>query len=325
MLFATEKRPKVVTFWQLIAIIVMFGSILYFLHPDKKTFYQKFVMSENSNYDLTAIYLKNILRMEPGNAKYLYEFSNVLIKKGEYDMAEATLTALETLSSTNPLKKKAIFLQYKMLKQQYYMTKDSEIRRRLLKKLIKTYSKIITSPLFEKLPLSKMRRWLEESWFLKRADLRLEVLAKMASKDPENAKLNEDLLHLAIAQKRFDLALKALKNLEANLNKLQGDAYTRRLELLIAGYAAVGKLDETESLLLYAYKKSGDTRYLFKAIRQLVWSGKYDAAVALGHKYEKILTKNRKDAEKLLDLYLQAGRVKEARRLSLELLKRFGR
>ena len=325
MLYANEKRPRVVTFWQLVAIVVMFASILYFLHTDKKSFYEKLLTSENSNYDLTAIYLRNILNMEPENAKYLYEFSNVMIKKGDYDMAETTLAALESLPSNNPLKKKAIVLEYKLFKQQYYMTKDPKIRRTLLQKMTKIYRKIITDPSFDRLPISKMKRWLDESWFLKRPDFRLMILAKMVAKEPQNAKLNEDLLQLALAQKRKNLALKALENLAWNLDRLKGKEYARRLSLLVDGYRAVDESKKAQVLLIHAFEKQKDPRYLFKAIEMLIWSGDYTHAVALGKKYENILIQSRANAKKLLDLYLQAGRVNEARRLSLKLLKRFGR
>ena len=324
MLYVSDKRPRVVTVWQLIAIIVMFGSVLYFLHVDKKSFYQNLLKGENSNYDLTAIYLKNILTLEPENAKYLYEFANVMIKKGDYDMAKATLKAFDNLPSENHWKKKAIILNYELFKRQYYMTNDPKVRQHLLKKMSKLYEKIVHSTFFKKLSLLKMQRWLSESWFVKRPDIRLEILAQITAKYPRLVKYNEELLQEAIALKRYDLALKALKNLERDLDRLEGKEYRDRLHLLIQGYEALGQTDKVRELLMRDYRQSRNPEDIFKAIQLLVWAGDYKQAVALGHKYQDVLIQNRKDAQKLLDLYLQAGRVEDARRLSLELLKRFG-
>ncbi len=323
MLYVIKKRPKVISKWELLAVIIMFGAVLYFLHPDKRTFFKEILMSESTNYDLTEAYLSNILRLEPQNAEYIYEFTKILIQKGKYDLAETTFKALQSLPNKGHITKKATILQYEMLKRQYYMTDDPKIRAKLRKKMIAVFKKIVNAPFFFDFNLTKMNRWLNEAWFLQSADLRLLVLTKMAAKYPNDATINENMLQLALMLHKRNLIEIGLKHLQRDLKNSKGEAFKRRLTLLISGYQAVGKSQKASTLLLQHYQRSGDLKELVKAIEILVWSKHYSQAVELARKYETVLLKNRWSAEKLLDLYLQTGHVKDARRIALKIMKRF--
>ena len=65
MLRADEERLFVATYKEIAIVFISFALILFFLYP--KDILKENVLTEESNYDLSVLYLKNMLRHDPQN------------------------------------------------------------------------------------------------------------------------------------------------------------------------------------------------------------------------------------------------------------------
>ena len=80
-----EQRPVVISYSEIIGLFVTFTLLLYLLNP--KEMLEKQVLAESRNYDLTALYLKNMLQQDPSNTTLMLALAKTAYKSGNYDLA----------------------------------------------------------------------------------------------------------------------------------------------------------------------------------------------------------------------------------------------
>jgi len=319
-----DTRVRVVSLKEIVLIILFFSTILGLLHS--RDVFEKLLLSEKSNYDLTEAYLRNLIRLEPKNSDLLFRFVDVLIHQGKYDLAEHTLRALEV--STNPSDRlRAQKLRYEILKHLYFSTSDTEARQTLMKKLRTLIWQIVKEGDADQ----DLKYWLNESWFVESPRIRMEILKRMAAKYPKNVEILENLYHTAMTAKEKDTAKFAMEALIALHDRWIGTfeenpgRYREKMTMLAEYYLMNRFYRRAADVYLQLFAVTKENHYLFKALDVLIWGGRYDDAVILAKKYEGRFLSNEKEAKKILELYLKAGRVEEARRYSLKLLNRYGR
>jgi len=126
-----KKRLDVVTYPEVIGLFITFLAVLYLLYP--KAMFEKQVLAESSNYDLTATYLENMLRLDPSNKTLMLALAKTAQKSGKKDLALRLLDVL--LKEKNmAMTGEVLELKYRLLRSDYpYVIpqKQAEIKEKL--------------------------------------------------------------------------------------------------------------------------------------------------------------------------------------------------
>ncbi len=343
-LFA-NKRELVISKFEIFAILIATALILWSLNPKKSL--QKAVLNETSNYDLTAKYLQNLIRINPNDselilsmAKTLYQqqrfdlagkILNKLIKNAKHDIKEdAAITYLDMnnyrLKKTKSLKKREelIATNRKILKE---IEVDGKGDIEKLKTLYYTALSIGDKDSALKFSsniatISKGRervKWLKATHYLsdklKKTDIDRATLFMLVKYD--DSKLKKDWI---------DLSSKYIKkgaDIESLAKKLN-----LRDEDLAYFYLMNDKIDKSFDIYRDIFEKEDSQdrkREIFlKIIKSLQASNKIKNAALFAHKYEDLYIDDENLTTKLLKIYLQANRADFAKVLSLKILKRRG-
>ena len=88
----TKQKEQVVSYAEIFLLFFAFLGMLIFLYP--KDSLQKQVLAEKSNYDLTAIYLNNLIRLNPDNSELIFVMAKTLYQQEKYDLAINLLKVL---------------------------------------------------------------------------------------------------------------------------------------------------------------------------------------------------------------------------------------
>ena len=112
-----NKEVEVITYIEVFLVFLVFSFILYVLYP--KNMLEKQVLAESSNYDLTAIYLENMLRIEAENTVLTLALVKASIKGGKYDLALKMIKILEKDADNTSLQE-LIGLRFEALKVKYF-------------------------------------------------------------------------------------------------------------------------------------------------------------------------------------------------------------
>ncbi len=325
MWFADKEKQRVVSRPELLAIVALFAFVFYFLFPDKEKLYHQLLMSENSNYDLTAAYLKNIASLEKENEKYLYRLAKVLIGQGKFDLADVTIKTLEEGDNDDETKLKAMLLRYELYKREYYATDKEALRRRFLRQMSQLLNTLASRGHLERLSDEE----LEGLDDLKQPLLAEKRLHMKLLKGPKDKKTAMRLHTLAVRLNDTDMIAWSenylAKHFHDDVKMVDKKMLEKDLSTMAAVYLKKHQIKDVVSLWIQAYRKMGETGYLFKAIETYMGAGQYRKAVALTKKYEKVLLQKRSDAEKVIDIYLQSNAVAEARRVSEKVMERIER
>ncbi len=154
-----QSKIKVITYTEIIGLIIIFSTILYLLYP--KAMLENQILSESSNYDLTSRYLKNMLRLDPSNRVLMFTLAKTALKQNKIDLTLRLTHLLQENASKNE-KNTILQLQYRAYKQEYlYAAKER--KRALLPQLKELQNKIDFS-----LPLTQEEQhyWLHEMLWL---------------------------------------------------------------------------------------------------------------------------------------------------------------
>jgi hypothetical protein len=313
---------RVVSLKEVVAIVLFFAIILGLLH-DKDVF-KRLLLSERSNYDLTETYLRNLVRLSPHDAKLILEFTNVLIKQGKVDLADSTLSALES-SQDIAVRDKALRLRFELLKRTYYTVEKEEAKQKIAKKMAGLLERMVA---IGAIPPSQYRKWLPEAEVFGTPALQYKLLKKVAKNDPKDLKILKSAMTLALQHKDKSFAKWSAdvfwKARPRWLTGLDDNAVRQNALLAASLYQVAGKYRLVADIYLWLYQRSGKLTDLEMAINQYLWNGRYQEGAKLAKQHESEFLKTKAGAKKLLDIYLQAGQTEEARRLGVILLDRFG-
>ena len=340
-----DKRIKVITYAEVTGLVVVFATILYLLYP--KTMLQKQVLSESSNYDLTATYLENMLRIDPTNKTLMYKLAETALKRGKIDL---TLSLSQVLlnDASDQEKSRILQLQYKAYRQEYlYASKE---RRDKITPILKKLNQQIST--FYLPSKEEQRYWFKEMFWLQAYPKALQIINEALKQEPQSLYwLNQQYelasrLHLQAQKKHaltqllmLDKANKAywLKQALA-LAKEESDPvqiahYESQLKHLLPATSADQNIQEKIDQGLYiqaanlymqryheAPNKTQKIHWLKSALLVLVTYGMPQERVRIIKEVESDFLDDPEMVEYFLTIYLESDHLKDAVALSKKVL-----
>lgn len=348
MSFADDQRVYVATYKEIFLIFITFAVILFVLFP--KDLLKEQILKETSNYDLSMLYLKNMLNHDPSNESLMLMLASQSLRSGNRDLSLRLLELL--LRSENlEVRQEAYALSYKLAKENYHFVQTKKQKAEIKKDLKKLFIGIIINH-FYKNNLTDLSRWYNEAVFLNLDTYALNLLKQKIILDPNNLTLLHDGYFLADKLKREKDVLKFIHLLQQK-DALDRDKwlmneyyyYTAKKEfskaesllrsnakisltwqeMLAQFYLSRKKYIEASRTYMQLYhrinNKEDKKLYFIEAVKTLQAGGYLRNAVALGHQYENRYYKNPKIRIFLLRLYISANDLEKAAALSKRILK----
>ena len=203
-----NDKIYVATYKEIFTIFTAFCIVLFLLYP--KDMLEKNVLKETTNYDLSILYLENMLKQDPTNENLMFKLAKKSIQAGKRDLA---IGLLGMLYNSKKYKKNAYLLSYSLTKQDYFDTKREDIKQKL-SKLLNT---IITQNLYEKNE-KKMLGYYNDTLFLKQTNNSIKLLKGLLT---YSYKYNEQLAQLYIFHKEDKKASNVYLKLFQKSNNLK--------------------------------------------------------------------------------------------------------
>ena len=344
-----DEKSYVITYKELIFTIFVFIVILVALYP--KDLLKQQIISEKSNYDLSMLYLKALLKQNPNDESLMFILAQQSQKSGNRDLA-LRLAELLLKSKNEKLRKKATLFVYELQKENYFFLKDEEKKRLLHKKLKKLFWRIYFKHMYN----DDIEKWYKEAVFVGNSRAAYNFLKRLVQKDPQNVQLlttgyyyslqfhdEENSNKFVDALIRYDTKKRAhwvLTKYYTYLNYKRYDKAEAVLkkhaeksllleEKLAEFYLMRKRYREASKTYLVLYKRvefaSEKKQYLIKAIRALQGGNLLSEAADLAHRYERNYIYDIKMRNFLLKLYMATGRLDYADKLSRKILKLQGR
>ncbi len=340
-----NKSLEVVSYVEALFIFIIFAAVLFVLYP--KDMLQKQVISESSNYDLTAIYLQNMLRLEPENRTLTLALLKSSLKSGKYDLALKMIELLKS-NADETLKKELTKYRFEALKVKYFSTNEARFHVEIRTEMSLLFNSVIAERsylneeleywykgsrefslhqsalffLYRLLEREERTQWLEECFYLssdlKDEKMQGECLSKLRKLDEhEYEKWTQQAYYIALGAGETERAVGLLKDMALRSKKWHLELAKYYLEL--KRY----KASSDEYMLLYksakVYKEK--TGYFMKALEALQYGSLMEEAADLARRYEALYYKDKKMSRRLIKLYLAAGKLDDAKRVSIERLK----
>lgn len=340
------KEIKVISSAEILGLIIVFLAVLYLLYP--KSMLEKQVLSESSNYDLTAIYVENMLRIDPSNRALMYTFAKTALKRGKIDLA-LSLSDVLLKDATKEEKTKVYQLKYKIYKQEsLYATqkRKQEIVTILdgLKDKIKSFN--IKSK-------EESKYWFHEMLWCNAYDKALSIANKVLQKEPKNIYwlsqkyellarlhktkrmkatldilLSEDKVHSKYwFRQAYQLAKKENNTSKMNEYKalLEGTTVEKNLEKMVREALDEGLYLQAADLYMQGYEgsktKKKKVQYLKDALDVLVEGSIPNERVNIIRRVENDFLDDPKMVKYFLEIYLASDKLEYAVALSKKLLK----
>ncbi len=342
-----HSKNYVVTYRELLFTFIVFTAILFVLYP--KDLLKEQILSEKSNYDLSMLYLKNLLETEPENEALMLILAEQSLRTGKIDLSLRLLNLL--LKSENKDRRhKATLLSYELKKDQYYYYKDIKEQSIAKEELRKLFMGIFIEKMYHE---DEIEKWHHEAVFLNEDRARYYFLKLIIVKDASNVELLESGYYLSIKLNRPNESSKFIKLL-VNHDSSQHDKWVLDEYYMLMGakkYTRAEKLLREQSsassvwkqraadyyLMRQLYIKSSSLymelfhstkeynlkkEYLFKAVSTLQAGNYLHRTAALGHKYEKYYLRDREVRSFLLKVYIATGNLEYASALSIKILNK---
>jgi len=349
MRFANYKRVYVATYKEIIIGFITFSLILVVLYPKELIMNQ--ILSEKSNYDLSMLYLKNMLRNDPKNEQLVLTLAQKSIKSKNRDLAFNLLKLLRN-SKNRDVQSQAYLISYKIEKENYFYLqakKEKEKLTQLYKELEKIFLVILKKHFYQQTDLHMLYK---EAVFLNSLPSEYILMKEILKQNPNDISMLSDAFYIAFKLKKNEEALLYLDRLSQIDTKHQVKWYDEKYYLLTQVYS----YNALETYLLKEAKtsqywrdkvvdfylshknyKKASNYYMslfsqtsnfyakrnlwFKAIDALSSGNFIQDASNLGHKHEAYFLRDKKSRMKLLKLYISADNLNRARELSAKIIK----
>jgi len=348
MSFVNDEKQYVATYKELILTFLVFCIILFVLYP--KDLIKEQILSETSNYDLSMLYLKNMLKNDPNNESLMLTLASQSLRSGKKDLAYKLLTLLHN-SKDRAIRSESYRQSYILAKEDYFYfefhkqkLKQTEYYQKLnqLFKIIMDehfYTKsdidyLFTESLFlnetqysytyallesdKKKKMNKLISLYFRCVDLKRADEAKRAIEALTKSNPSSNKWRDTLYYVIV--KNYSKS-NALKMLETKAKK------SRYWKTKLAEYNFSQKeYREASNLYMklfsseknHQYKKT----YFFKAIESLNAGNYPKYAIALAKSQEAYYFNDTKMRKYILKLYLANSSLENAAALSKKILKK---
>lgn len=336
-----NTKSYIVTNKELLFIFLVFIAILVVLHP--KDLIKEQVLSEKSNYDLSMLYLKNILEQEPDNEVMMLLLAEQSLSSGNKDLS---LKLLELLlkSKDDVIRQRVTFLSYDIIKNNYEYSKDEKLKIRL-KELL---AKIIEDNVY---PKEDIRKWYEEAIFLDYDEAKYVFIKQILAEDERNVELIKIAYYLSVTLNQSDDTTDYIHRLaeydtQRSAEWKRDEYYTlihhkeyERAEVLLRVYAEEslewtlrlaefylmrGRYKESSKIYIDLFNSSNDyverKNYFFKSVRALQGGNYLEETAKLARSYESYYAKDREVRNFLLKVYMATGYLDYAFILSKQIL-----
>lgn len=350
MLYVNRKEKKyVATYKEIIIGFIVFSLILIVLYP--KDFLQKQVLAEDSNYDITMLYLKNMLKNDPSNEALMLALAKQSTKADKRDLSFRLLSLLKN-SKDMDIRRESYLLSYKIAKQDYFYFKEKHDKvngQKLYAKMQSLFKVIVTHHYY---PVNKSEFYYKDALLLNDMPSAYTLTKERLDEKPDNIEILKDAYYLSYQLKKYDDSIYYLQKLESidtkhkrkwmdeqyfvlintapydkaqkyMLNKAEFSPYWR--ERLAEFY--LGQKEYTKAANVYmtlfdkAETKHEQRKLWLKAIDTLRSGNRLKDAVRLGYRYENYFFYDKRARIALLKLYISANDLKKANRLSQKILK----
>lgn len=340
-----NKRIEVVSYLEAAIVFCIFAFILYVLYP--KDMLEKQVLSENKNYDLTAIYLENMLRLEPENKELTVALIESSIKSGKFDLALKMIAVLEKESFDLPAEA-LISYRFEALKVRYFSSNEKRFQKETISQLQMLLTEVIEDKhympesleywykgarefsinkealffLYKLLEKEETSLWLKECFYLS-ADIKDEkmqedCLVRLRQIDASHYnEWTQTAYYLAVESGKIEQALALLKDMASKSVKWRIEL--AKFYVKLKHY----KKASSEYMVLYKTSRSASDkkRYLLKALEALQYGSLMDEAAVLARKYEALYYRDKEMSGVFIRLYLSGNKLEDAKRVSIKRLK----
>jgi hypothetical protein len=346
MYSVSKKRHYVITHAEIIGLFGLFMLILSLLYSKDKLVDR--VLEESSNYDLTVIYLENMLRHDPDNEELMLALLKTVQKSGKIDLGIKLADMLKNRNN-HAIQMELKGIKYFLLKDQLKNIEAEDPRREKIEEEMIQLLRFIVRRSFES--ASSFRMWYAEAFRLGAYDDALAVVSKARMKEPGSLYWLKQYYTLGIRLKRDDIIGKALAELrtldkeEQNkweeatyyylVSQKEYDEAEKRL-LLLEKISDKWKAEHGKLALSRGYYKKASRLYMevredetdsdlrkkwfLKALTALEYGSFLQEAVLLAKSHEDEYINDREMREKFLKLYLAAGDLEAGAKLSNKLL-----
>ncbi len=349
MSYADEKIKKtyLVTYKELIFLFFIFSLILVILFP--KDILKEQILSENSNYDLSMLYLKNLLKHSPEDESLMLILAEQSLRTGKRALS-LRLLALLLESENEEYRHKANIMSYDLKKDDYFYFQTQLDKANQMKKLKKLFNAIYVEKMYDSKNLDK---WFEEANFVNNQKARYDLLEQKIRKTPRDISLLEEGYYLAQQRHQRDDASRYLRLLKkydsSRANKWALDDY--HMNMAFKDYVAAEKILQERAksstvwqerladfhLMNRSYTQASDEymnlydssstykekkRYFYKAVKSLQGGNYLKETAQLVRRYERVFMKDKSARKFMLKIYLATGDLEYASSLSKKILQK---
>lgn len=339
------KKIEVISYFEAFSIFFVFVFILYILYPKDMLYRQ--VLAESSNYDLTAIYLENMIRLEPENKTLMLALIRTSAKMGKHDLSLKMIEALSK-DADESLLKDLVTYRFEALKTKYFSTNEEQFQEEVKNEMILFLQTVIEEGNFDDegveywyraarefslhrpalfflsqlLQREKKAKWLEECFYLSsdlgNKKMQKECLNTLKTIDTDHyEEWMQRAYYLATQEGEQERAISLLKEMAKSSDSWQQELAKYYLQLQEYKKASAQYILLYEKTKNYRDKKN----YLIRALESLQYGSLMDEAAALARKYDALYYTDKEMSKFLITLYLAAGKLDDAKRISIERLK----
>lgn len=342
----TEDHVYVVTYKELIFTLIVFIVILVALFP--KGILKDQISADKSNYDLSMVYLKDLLKHSPEDQSLQLIYLEKTVYVG--DMSSAAKYVDKLLYSKNEyIRSKAFPLAYQVKKALYFTTENEHQKRQLLKELKSLFATIYREKFYDD---ENAKKWYQEAVFVNNDQVAYQFLKQALQKEPQNIEMLKDAYYISLKLYKRSDSMRYIDLLETydtnNSQKWAMDKYYAfirydeydKAEAVLRKYAQNSTELKEKLAKLYIssrkYVKASDTyielyndtqtkshkdNYLTQAIKTLLSGNLLEKTARLIHRYESDYVDDKKMRQFFLKTYLATGNLDYATEYSKKILK----
>ena len=345
---ADKSSSLVITNKELLFLVGVFIFILIQLYP--KNILQKIIEDDHSDYALTMVYLKDLLKHNPNDPMLNLVY---LKKKMEVRDVNTSLPLAKKLMQSKQefIRDEATLLAFNAEMIKYFQLKDPSKKKELYKEIKKLFTIIYAKKLYNKDP----KQWYSNATFVQNERARYYFLQQLLQKEPTNVALLRDAYFLALkldhkkdATRYMDAlliydtknpiqwtyekynALMAYKKYHEAQLVLEKNAHKaiKIKELLASFYLMRSLYASASQTYLELSKEVSDEKasknYVKKAIEALQAGNMLNRAAKLAQEYEMKYLYDKKMRQFLLKIYLAAGKLNLADKYAKKILRSEG-
>jgi len=312
-----DISKKVITNTELLGFVLLVLIVLVLLFPTKRI--EKLALKEeDTNPELSFLYLKKLTELYPNRYDYKLAFAKKAIRLGKDEYAQKICN--ELLKSKDPKAKKlALTITYDILKRKYFLSKNPKEKISVKKKM----ASILASLSSRTKSVNELSKYFSESVSMDMLALSFRIAMLLSNVDRKNRLIwLEKAYREASAMRDYATAVRVLDKMINIDTKNREKWVDKKIEILLfrkkytqAVNTCIGEMLNTKS---YEEKK----KYFKKALEILSWCrNSYETAILVETYYRDFL----RDDEMVLYMLktlLAGGQLKVARMIALEVLSR---